>query len=238
MNPEVLAKLPPANRVRSLAAQLSDLKNQIVYEFLYNPESIKRSRRANYAELQIPLRPVPVQQYMGASGTTLDLSNLLLSSYSAGKSLRPLLDSLNALLVTDPDNKVYAPTLLQFVWGSQRFYPCVLTSLSSTATLWLGGEVAEARVDMTLLEIPPVEDVKVIAPIAPLTSPQSLTTRQMADSTAQATTWITGHLGTLPQAAREAFRLKRYRISTNPDGIIRMLDPSGSQLAVLDFKPS
>lgn len=128
-----------------------------VFTFLANPESLEWSRQANYAKGSTALTSVQSLQYYNSEGRSLRIKDLLLETWHSRRSIRPILEQLQMLLVPDPRSPVLHPKVLGFVWGTQRFTPCVLTEVSWRETAWLSGEPASARLDLTLIEIPPAD---------------------------------------------------------------------------------
>lgn len=221
-NPQVLSSLPEAERGTDLYAQLVDLEGQQAYAFLYNPEQKQYRRSANYAEVPTGATPIPDQNYLYTSGRTLALSDLLLESYCAGVSLRPLIEELEALLIADENTLKPKPVL--FIWGSERFGPAVLTSLSWEETKWLGGEPAEARVSMTLQQLPSQETP---TPTPNATDETNLTERQREDARDQAGSWLNQNLSRLRPQVREAVQSSRFRYLTDTAGNVTITNSDG-----------
>lgn len=153
-NTKVIEGLNNANKVSDIYAYLVDENNKSVFTFLYNPEEKSFSREVKYDEGVTALNSVSSQHYNHTTGLTLTLPNLLLETYNQGKTCKLLLQRLQSLMVADPKKGQYAPTSVKFIWGTDTFGPAVITNLSWTETSWLNGEVASARVNLSLLETP------------------------------------------------------------------------------------
>lgn len=128
---------------------------QPVFTFLVNPQALEFRRRAVYSDAVTAATSIPAQQYYHTTGRELQISNLLMETWFLRRSLRPILERLQWLLVPDIPNESLAPKVLSFVWGSQTFGPCVLTDINWKEKSWLNGEPATIELSMSLLEIPP-----------------------------------------------------------------------------------
>lgn len=235
VNEAVISSLPSATRNDSIYAYLVDNLGNNVYTFLFNPESKSFNVRANYAEGAAALTSLPSQSYQYTSGLTLQLSNLILESWARSKSIKPLLDSLLSLTKADPAKGKYSPSPVTFVWGSSRFGLAVITSLDWTETAWIGGEPASARVNMTLLEVPPVS--KQENPQTKLTTkattPQPLTDRQKAEAISKARDYIKTNLRSVKSDVALLYRSGRYSLSVDSSGVVSFLDSKKKLLGVV-----
>lgn len=165
-NEKVLNQLPQAPDSGWIPAYLLDGSGAVLFEFLYNPEQKDLSRKIYHAELQTALASVQNLQFLYAEGRELRLNNLLMESWGNKRSLRPLLEKLEALAVADVPNGKYSPTEVYFAWGSEVFGPSyIFSAIEWTETLWVGGEPAGVRLNLTLKEIPAT--VGTSAPTAP-----------------------------------------------------------------------
>ena len=99
LNPAVLSSLPDSEKTADRYAQLIFEDTGAVLSFLYNPERIDYSRQGKNAEAVVMGSALNDQNYLGSSGGVLELSDLLLDSFDAGKSLKPLLEGLEALVL-------------------------------------------------------------------------------------------------------------------------------------------
>jgi hypothetical protein len=160
INENVVKGLDNATRTSDAFAYLIDSNSKSVYTFLFNPESKSFSRQAYYAEAVTAITSTPSQQYNFTSGLTLQLPNLILESYNRNKTCKSLLQNLQSLMVANPKQGKFAPTTVTFKWGVDTFGPAVITDIDWAETSWLNGEVASARVSLTLLEVPSKESQK------------------------------------------------------------------------------
>lgn len=237
-NPTVLNQLATAERVTEIYAQLLDLSDQVVYQFLYNPEEIQWNRKANYAAAPASATSTPSQQYLYTEGRTYRFQGLLLQSYCEGKSLRSLLEGLQALMVVDPQGNSFAPKQVSFVWGSYRVGPCVITDLQVTESAWLGGETAEARVDLTLIELPPPDTNATETATPTVATPAAaqtitLSDRQREDTRKAAEQWLAANLNNLTPQVRDIVRARRFRYLTSADGTVKITDSSGTEIGTV-----
>jgi Contractile injection system tube protein len=248
MNDQVLNSLPSAVKSTGIPAYLVAKDGKVLYSFLYNPEQKDFSRAINYESPETSLTSTQTLQYKNTAGRVLKLDNLLLDTYSSGKSLKPLIEGLQSLAVADVKNGIYSPPAVYFSWGSELFGPAVLTdNISWQETLWLGGVPAQARISITLTEVPgeagtpgtvptQSESTKAQAeklnlyraarslvgdinsPSNPYSSAISLTARQQADGVVKGASWVKSNLSKLPVAVRQAFRQKAFEITVNAKG--------------------
>jgi hypothetical protein len=245
MNETVLNSLPSAVKSVGIPAYLVAKDGRVLYSFLYNPETKDFSRAISYESPETALTSVQELQYRNTAGRVLKLDNLLLDSYSSGKSLKPLIEGLQSLAVADVKNGIYSPPAVYFSWGSELFGPAVLTdNISWQETLWLGGVPAQARISLTLTEVPgdagtaPTQTESTQAqaeklnlyraarslvgdinlPSDPFKASISLTARQQADGVVKGTAWVKSNLSKLPVAVRQAFRQKAFEITVNAEG--------------------
>lgn len=215
-------------------AYLVDNKNQSLFSFLFNPEEKSFSRQSKFDEGVTALTSVPSQYYRYTTGLTLQLPNLLLESYNRGKNCKLLLQRLQALMVANPKEDKYAPTQLVFQWGSDSFGPCVITDLNWTETSWLNGEVATARVNITLLEIPgspttPPQDKLQAA----LNKQNTVTDRQKVDASKKAKEWLTNNIKKLPETTASLVRFNKYKLTTSNKGIVTITDSKGKAIGTV-----
>lgn len=234
-NPNVLSQLPTAERVTEIYAQLLDLSDRVVYQFLYNPEEIQWNRKANYAAAPASATSTPSQQYLYTEGRTYQFPGLLLQSYCEGKSLRSLLDGLQALMVVDPQGNSFAPKQVSFSWGTMRVGPAVITDLRVNETAWLGGETAEARVDLTLLELPPPDTnpSETAAPTTATAQTINLSDRQREDARKAAEQWLQQNQNSLTPQVRDVVRTRRFRWLTSTNGQVQITDSSGQAIGTV-----
>lgn len=228
MNIFVLDTLTSATKAAGIPAKLI-VEGGVEIPFLYNPESKSYSRTANYAAAAVGGVALPEQNYTGGTGRELTLSNLLLDSYCAGKSLRSLIESLEKLLL--PVSVGLAPPKVSFLWGSDRFGLAVVTSLSWEETAWLSGEPAMARVNLSLLQIPEVE-----TPTSLTQSPTGevkLTDRQRATARSEAGKWLSSNAARLRSDVKAAYSSNRFKYLTNEKGVVSITDSGNKLLGVV-----
>lgn len=142
---------PPGQEANTPAGQ----GNKPAFTFLVNPQALDLSRRAVYSDAITAATSTPSQQYYYTTGREMKISGVLMEVWFLRKSLRPILEQLQLLLVPDIPNESLAPKVLSFCWGAQRFGPCVLTDLNWKEKSWLNGEPATIELSMVLKEIPP-----------------------------------------------------------------------------------
>ncbi|AFY49010.1 hypothetical protein Nos7524_3210 [Nostoc sp. PCC 7524] len=231
VNQAVLNGLNPARKVADVYAYLIDDLNKTVFVFLYNPEEKRFSRQSIYNEGITALTSTPSQQYNYTTGRTLNLSNLLLESYSSGKTCKLLLDRLQALMVANPSNRKFNLSPVYFKWGADTFGPAVITDLNWNETSWLNGQVASARVNLTLLEIPPsqlpnkalIESSDNRQQAAQNTS-KVVTDRQKQDATSKTRAWLNQNVKKMSISTGNLVRSNKYKLNISSQGVITLLD--------------
>jgi hypothetical protein len=196
---------------------------------LYNPESKSFSRSANYSPAATGGTAIQQQNYTGGSGRTLSLPNLLLDSFCAGRSLRNLIESLEKLLL--PTAPGLTPPIVSFTWGSDVFSPAVVSEMSWEETAWLSGEPAMARVNLTLIQLPP-EDSPATLSTAP-TGEVSLTDRQRATAVTEADKWLRANLSRLKPDIKSAVSANRFKFLTTTAGTVTITDVAGKALGTV-----
>ncbi|MFS0515149.1 hypothetical protein ACEYW6_10550 [Nostoc sp. UIC 10607] len=235
-NPNVIKGLNAAEKVVDIYATLTDKEGKPLFTFLFNPESKRYSRRADYTEAPTALTSTPSQQYKYTTGLTLLLNNLLMQSYAEGKTCKLLLQKLQGLMVADPTNSKLTPALVYFTWGSDKFGPAVITSLDWSESSWLNGEVAAARVNLTLLEVPilklastpTVKDLE-----AASTKTVVLTPRQVNEAADAATKWLKANVKKLPEKITALVKVNKYKLSTDPQGNVTIFSSKNENLGIV-----
>ncbi|MBD2168065.1 hypothetical protein H6G04_27140 [Calothrix membranacea FACHB-236] len=240
MNEAVISGLNPADKVEGIYAYLVDELNKSVFTFLYNPEEKSYSRQAKYDEGTAALTSTPSQFYRCTKGLTLQITDLILESYSRRKTCQLLLDRLQALMIADPANGKYAPSPVYFKWGKDSFGPAVITDLSWKETSWLNGEVASARVDITFLEIPLSQlPNKAIAETSEnrlktaLNKSKVLTDRQKEDAASKAKKWLNQNIKKLPETISSIVRINNYKLSTSNSGVVTLFNSKSQTLGTI-----
>ncbi|MBD2196616.1 MULTISPECIES: hypothetical protein [Calothrix] len=242
MNETVIVGLNPAKKTKNIYAYLVDELDNLTFTFLYNPEEKSFSKQAKYDEGATALTSTPSQFYSYTSGLTLRLSNLILESYTRGKTCQILLDKLQALMVADPVKGKYAPTPVYFKWGSDKFGPAVITDLSWSETSWLNGEVASARVSFTLLQIPESQlprkaqvETSQNKLKAALKSSNKLTDRQKEDAASKAKIWLNQNIKKLPEKVSSLVKINKYKIVVQDNGIVALYTNNSKPLGVVGW---
>lgn len=240
MNTNLIGKLTPADKVPGIYAYLVDELNNAVFNFLYNPEEKTFSRVANYSEGVAALTSVPSQQYNYTSGLVLSLDNLLLESYSEGKTCKSLIQDIQKLMVADPAVGKYLPSPVSFVWGKDKFGPAVITDLKWKETLWLNGEVAAARLSFNLLEIPQSQiPSKVNSQTtqgkieASIKNGISLTEREKQEAISKSKSWLSANKKKIKDTYAALVTAGKYKISVSDAGVVTLIDLNNTVLGTI-----
>ena len=236
-NPAVLNSLSVAQKVADRYAQLIFEDTGAVLSFLYNPERLAFSRSARNVEAVVIGAPINDQNYLGSSGKRLELSDLLLDSFDAGKSLKPLLEGLESLVLPIESGSAiaspsagspagspvpFASQRVFFSWGKQRFGPAIVTEISWEETAWLDGEPAAARVNLSLTQVPsvdPVSSANTVEAVA-VAERGELTERQQGEGASAALGYLHDSLASLPTTGRLSLQSGRYQIAADELGTV------------------
>lgn len=234
MNPIVLNSLPVAEKATGIVATLFTASGK-EYPFLFNPERIRYSREAIYATSPTAASSTQRKDYQYTSNLKIDIPDLLLETSGEGKSVRPLLEGLNELLVADTVNNSLEPPLIGFRWGTESIYPAVLESISYETVAWLGGEPASGRLSITLTQVPLPDNQPSQSqpPSADELNTVALTDRQRQDARTAAATWLNSNINSLRPRVREKVRSRAFRYLTNTNGEVRITDSEGNDLGLV-----
>jgi hypothetical protein len=184
--------------------------------FLVNPESISSPFGAKYTEAAPLASRYPSVQFQHSASRSYSLSGVKLRGWLAGVSLEGAIKALQALTEADPVNGRFAPPALSFVMGRRTLSPVVLSEVNVDEIAWRGGEVADADLSMTLLQLPPPALIADAA--APDLPPEGepLTERQQVDAEKVALAWVNENLGTLPEAIADLARTGSLTLAVDP----------------------
>jgi len=126
-------------------------------DVLFNPEEYTINRDNNFAQMAIPGKRGPLQQFAHGNMQTLEME-LLVDSYelyegqnkAAGDDVRNLTRKITDLMNIDPT--IHAPPVLLFTWGSLTF-TCVLARASQKFIMFRpDGIPVRARLQVTFNE--------------------------------------------------------------------------------------
>lgn len=218
-----------------------------LWVFLVNPSSLKFSKAAKYTEI-FPLASKQSEvQYQSSEGFTLSISDMKLTTWYCGKSLRPLLEGLQTLIEADIKNKKYAPPILKFQMGAREFAPCVLTKIEWEETAWLGGEPATIKLGIELKEVSKtitrgqVEKAKEKKGEEKKSDRTNsgkprvkLTPRQRSSTSELAKKYLEGNVAIWGTEVQSAVKSKKYKLSTDADtGDVTLLGANGKKLGMV-----
>jgi hypothetical protein len=251
-NPTALKSLPSAkNNGRAEAVlieyDINGKQEKPLWLFLINPATLKFSGSADYGSTTPHAAKAPTLHYNGASGEKLTISNILLSTHCLGKTVKPLIEGLRALLRAKPENNQFAPPVLMFRWGKRRFGPCVLTDLDWDESAWLDGDPAKAVLNITLQEIArPLTKAEKEAKARVKDSAQAkkrekqgkpplpLTDRQRKEASEKAKEFLKANNKSWAADIQAAIAKNNYKLSTDADtGDVTMTDGQGKSLGVV-----
>lgn len=215
-----------------------------VWNFLINPSVLSYSRSAVYSDTQTWAAKKQDIQYFTTNGQTLKMPNIILDSWHDGRSLRPLIEGINALLEAQIDQNRYYPPVLSFVWGSTRFAPCVLTEVTWDEAAWLSGEPATVVLNLTFREVPEPRSRGTAAADTQLApneeaseqgSPRlPLTDAQASQASTYANQFLDQNLNNWSPEIQAQVRSDSYRLLTNrATGDVQMLNPDGTVIGTV-----
>ena len=230
MNTEVLAQLSDAEAIARIPAKLERADNGALITFLYNPESLSRSRDAKYGEVPVAAIAGAPLNYLRTGNPRLEIPDLLIDGHCARKSVRSLLDDLDALLL--PTGAAEPPPSVFFIWGTERWGPSVLESISVQETGWLNGEPAIARVSLSLVKLIESGVEAATEPTAP-TGQVALSTRQQTEAQTRATAFLRANANRLIPTARAAIGSQRFSLAAAADGIVTLSGLDGTTLGTV-----
>lgn len=202
------------------------------YDFLVNPSSIEVRTGANLESLPSNGTNVPRIQFRYGEAQTLTLNGVLMLTPGNRQSLKPLLDAgIGLCRITS----ALTSPIVSFVWGSRRFSPAMVQSFEFTETMWTStGEPTRAEGKFTLVEVPPVVKPSTetqTSSNAPVKS--SLTPRLLEQGSNGASKWLTDNSRSLPESLRQIVQRNAYKLSTDAEGVISMLDSNGVLLRTI-----
>ena len=242
-NRAVLNTLPNAQKSNArfeavlIEYDIEGKTEKAAWTFLIHPQSLKFNDAAKYNEISPLASSVANLQYEHSTGATLSISDLLMDTWCLGKSLRPVIDGVRALLKAKTDQGKFSPMVLAFRWGSFRFSPCVLTDIDWEVTRVLSGEPARVKMSITLKEIPkPLtraeKDAKekqkqaLVADrrVAEGKPKLPLTQRQAEDASKAAKDYLISNKSNFSADVQAAIASNKYKLSTDRDsGNVSML---------------
>ncbi len=132
-------------------------------EFMFNPQELSFTRESQW-QSDVGVRTVgtgsnateegPKVNFGGIQAYTFSLNKLVFDTYETGTSvLEKYIKNIKKGVAT-PSGKNTRPPVYYLVWGIYDYFPCVMTSLTYTLTLFLNnGTPVRALVDISLLEV-------------------------------------------------------------------------------------
>jgi hypothetical protein len=238
------AKLPKADKKPAEAYiiqyEANPKSEQRLWTFQYNPSLLKFSGEAKYSAAETMATRLPDQQFANSTGLKLDISNIYLETFRDRKSLLPLIDGINELRKAKLEKRIFSPPLLMFIFGSRRFGPCVLTSVSWDEASWLGGAPARVQMNLSFMEVPKPGAIGVKA-LPPEPDPpkdgkpaKDLTDRQKDDAIVKAKEWLKTNEGKLDPRIVTTLKANTFKLEADKkSGDVMMLDAKGGKIGVV-----
>lgn len=235
-NTNVINSLPGGTR-ESVFAMLTEYnadptKEIKVWEFMMNPQTLSYGGNSDYAASGTFAAREQEQQFINSGNQTLTIPDIVLDSYHENKSSEILLDGLEELRKAKISESKFSPIVLSFVWGKKRFAPCGLTSIEWVENGWLGGDVAKAKLRISLLKFPTPGKLG-LQNIALELIAMQLTERQLADASNAVNQYLKDNTALLSPTVQNLVRSGQYKITTDREtAIVTVTDTQGKTIGV------
>jgi hypothetical protein len=161
-NPSGSASLPDAPSPTGPTKYASnDAPNpeSAVWQFLFNPEELQLSSGPDYNRAETwgvsdaANHGQPVS-WRAHKNRKLTFSKVLLHGYAFGRRVDKLEIGLQDLFMARSGEGMDSPPVLEFVWGSRTFGPCVIQNIQVREKAWDKGLLVNAEVSFELEQIP------------------------------------------------------------------------------------
>lgn len=210
-----------------------------VYEFLYNPESIRQSLNIEYTETAIPFTSVQPVNFHHGGNQVWTIPDLWIDGLYNSRNIQPQIDALIALRNPDRSEQLRVrPKILYFKWGQYQFGSCVLTNIDITITNWISYPV-RAKCSLTFKEVPPNSN-KLPSTVSliknPNNLPNTLTDKQVIDGTKVVSSYALNptNLGLLPTSVQRVLKSNNPKLQINKEsGAVTVLDSQGNSLLTI-----
>ena len=130
-----------------------------VWQFLFNPEELQLSSGPDYNRAETwgvsdaANHGQPVS-WRAHKNRKLTFSKVLLHGYAFGRRVDKLEIGLQDLFMARSGEGMDSPPVLEFVWGSRTFGPCVIQNIQVREKAWDKGLLVNAEVSFELEQIP------------------------------------------------------------------------------------
>jgi hypothetical protein len=130
-----------------------------VWQFLFNPEELQLSSGPDYNRAETwgvsdaANHGQPVS-WRAHKNRKLTFSKVLLHGYAFGRRVDKLETGLQDLFMARSGEGMDSPPVLEFVWGSRTFGPCVIQNIQVREKAWDKGLLVNAEVSFELEQIP------------------------------------------------------------------------------------
>ena len=126
-------------------------------EVMFNPTEISFSRNVNWTckDGNRGTSLLPKINFSGVQPYQLTLKQLLFDTYETKESvLTKYIDNIKKGVETIQSGNDQRPPVYIFMWGDNKYFPCVIDSLTYTLTMFLtDGTPVRALVDIQLREV-------------------------------------------------------------------------------------
>lgn len=130
-----------------------------VWQFLFNPEELQLSSGPDYNRAETwgvsdaANHGQPVS-WRAHKNRKLTFNKVLLHGYAFGRRVDKLETGLQDLFMARSGEGMDSPPVLEFVWGSRTFGPCVIQNIQVREKAWDKGLLVNAEVSFELEQIP------------------------------------------------------------------------------------
>ena len=132
---------------------------QGVWQFLFNPSELELVAGPEYKTAETygvsdKANSGQPLHWTHNRNATLKFNSVLLNGYVFGRKVEQLEQGLIDLFMSRDGGGQSGPHVLEFVWGSRVFGPCVIKDINIKEKMWDEGQVVNAEVSFTLEQIP------------------------------------------------------------------------------------
>ncbi len=218
-----------------------------LWYFLMNPQSLHYSKQAEYDKIATLAAKIPDLQFKNTDSPSLEISDIVLDTFCFGKTVQPLINGIQSLLEANIDKNQYNPPILAFRWGKTDFSPCVLTKCDWNESGWINGEVARAKLSISLLKIPRQTTRGQIAQKKQVQQQQQatanekngqlrmpLTERQKEEASAAAKKYLEKNISQWSAETQAIIKTKSYKLLTDKNtGVVALSDAKNKSFGTI-----
>ena len=154
-NPSGTSTAPLASPDGGLASVGSDA----MWQFLFNPSELELEAGPEFKSAEVwavsdKANSGQPLHWSYNKNAQLKFNSIVLNGYMFGKKVDKLQAGLLELFMSRDGEGQDGPAVLEFVWGSRVFGPCVIKNIAIKEKMWDGGRVVNAELSFTLEQVP------------------------------------------------------------------------------------